>query len=130
MNYNKNWYNNLNKSSLTPPDWVFSVVWPILYTTMCISLYLVWTDKQCSPFCNPLLFFFIQLFFNVIWTTLFFKLQKPLWSLIDIIFVLLFTIITLKQFYKINKSSSYILIPYVIWLSFASYLNLYIVVNN
>ena len=128
--YNKNWYNNLNKSSLTPPNWVFSVVWPLLYTVLFISLYLVWTDKNCFPFCNPLIFFIIQLCLNVVWTTIFFKLQKPLLALLDIILIILFTLITLYKFYEINKTSFYLLIPYIIWLCFATYLNLYIVINN
>ena len=128
--YNKNWYNNLNKSSLTPPNWVFSVVWPLLYTILFISLYLVWTDKNCFPFCNPLIFFVIQLCLNVIWTTIFFKLKKPLLALLDIILIIIFTLITLYKFYEINKTSFYLLIPYIIWLCFALYLNLYIVINN
>ena len=129
MKYNKNWYQSLNKSKLSPPDWVFKIVWPVLYFLMFIALVLVWTDKKCYPFCKPLYFFLIQLFFNLIWTTLFFVYKKPLLALIDIIIILLFTIITYFQFKKINKTASYILIPYILWTIFALYLNLYIVLN-
>ena len=128
--YSKQWYNSLNKSNLTPPDWVFSIVWPFLYTTIAISLYLTWTHPKCFPFCNPLYFFFIQLFLNLIWTTLFFKLQKPLWSLIDILLLVVFTLITMIQFYSIQPMSFYILIPYFLWICFATFLNLYIVLYN
>lgn len=130
MKYNKKWYNSLNRSQFSPPDWVFGIVWPILYTLMAISLYLVWTNKKCYPFCKPLYFFFIQLAFNLIWTTLFFVYKKPLLALLDIILILAFTIITYLQFQKINKKASYILIPYIAWLCFALYLNLFIVIKN
>lgn len=130
MKYNKKWYNSLNRSQFSPPDWVFGIVWPILYTLMAISLYLVWTNKKCYPFCKPLYFFFIQLAFNLIWTTLFFVYKKPLLALLDIILILAFTIITYLQFQKINTKASYILIPYIAWLCFALYLNLFIVMKN
>lgn len=130
MKYDKSWYNNLNKSSLSPPSWVFSVVWPILYTIMTISLYFVWSNKKCYPFCKPIYFFIIQLIFNLIWTTLFFKMKKPLLAFIDICFIIVFTFITIKEFYKIDKISSYLLVPYLLWLLFASYLNGYILLNN
>ena len=130
MNYNKKWYDGLKKSPLNPPAWVFSVVWPILYTTMAIALYMVWTDKKCYPFCNPLYFFFIQLFFNLIWTNLFFTRQRPDLALINTVFILIFTCITIVQFSNINKTASYILWPYFGWLLFAFFLNTYIVVNN
>ena len=112
MKYNNLWYNNLKQSPLTPPSWTFSIVWPILYVLIFISMILVWSSKKCYPFCYPLIFFFIQLFFNIIWTTLFFKLKKPFLALIDILLILIFTIITLFKFYPINKFSFYLLIPY------------------
>ena len=125
-----NFYKKLNKSSVAPPSWVFGVVWPILYFLMFISLSLVWNNKKCFPYCNSLTYFFIQLFFNLIWTSLFFYYKKPLYALIDIILVIIFTAITYKKFLKYNKLAAYLLIPYLLWLSFASYLNLFIVLNN
>ena len=122
-----NWYDNLNKSPLTPPRWIFAAIWPLLYTTIFISLYLALNN--CYPNCNFTLFF-IQLFLNVIWTTLFFKLKKPKLALLDIILLIIVTFLLLIQFYNINKLSLYVLIPYFIWLCFAAYLNLYIVKNN
>lgn len=129
-NYNKSWYNNLNKSKLTPPNWVFSVVWPILYTTLFVSFLLIKNNKKCINFCNPLLFFTIQLVFNLIWTTLFFKLKKTKLALLDLIIIIIFTIITIYKFQNINILASYILLPYLFWLLFALYLNTYIVIYN
>ena len=128
--YNRKWYNSLNKSILTPPNWVFGVVWPILYLLMGISFFMIQRNKKCKPFCNALVFFIIQLGFNLLWTKLFFKRKKPMLALIDIIFVIIFTFITYNSFYKISKQASQLLLPYMIWICFAFYLNLYIVLNN
>jgi len=128
--YNRTWYNSLRKAPLSPPDWVFGTVWPILYTLLTISLLLVWTDKKCVPYCKPLTFFFIQLAFNLSWTTVFFRYKKTKLSLFITILIIGFTLYTYTQFNPINKTASYLLIPYLLWLLFATYLNGYIVVNN
>ena len=124
------WYNNLNRSKLSPPSWVFGVVWPILYLLMSVSFLTIQYNKKCYPFCSQLVFFIIQLGFNLIWTTLFFKMKKPLLALIDLTLTIIFTFITYYQFNTISKSGSYLLLPYMIWICFAFYLNLYIVINN
>ena len=69
------WYKKLKQAPWTPPDYVFGIVWPILYLMMSVSLYLTITNKKCKGFCRPLPFFFIQLAFNLIWTTVFFKFK-------------------------------------------------------
>lgn len=127
---NDNWYKNLNKSKLTPPSYVFSIVWPILYILMIISLIKVWRHKSCYPYCSAITYFFIQLFFNIIWTTLFFKMKNPTYALFDIILLYIFVIITYKKFIVYSNLSAKLLIPYILWISFASYLNIYIVLNN
>ena len=124
------WYENLNKSKLTPPSWVFGVVWSILYTLMAISFIIVQNNKKCYPFCNQLIYFIIQLGFNLIWTTLFFKMKRPLWAFIDLILTIIFTFITYFQFNTISKLGCYFLIPYMLWICFAFYLNFYIVIHN
>ena len=125
-----NWYDNLKKPSFSPPNYLFGIVWPVLYTLMGLSFYLVWTNKNCFPYCEPLIYFGIQLFFNLIWTSIFFKYKKPKLALLDIILIIVFTIITYTKFNKIDKIASYLLIPYILWLFFAFFLNLYIVLNN
>ena len=124
------WYNKINKSQYTPPSWVFGYAWSFLYATMAISLFLVWTNKKCYPYCDAVTFFFIQLALNLIWTTLFFKYKLTLLALLDLACIIFFTCVTYKRFYKVNKYAGYLLIPYICWLCFAFYLNLYIVVNN
>ena len=126
----KNWYKNLKKSKLNPPSYVFKWVWPTLYLLMIAALAIVWTNKKCYPYCDAVTYFCLQLGFNLIWTTLFFKLQKPLLALLDIGVILVFTLATYKKFQKISDFAAYLLIPYIIWISFAAYLNLYIVLNN
>lgn len=130
MKYDKSWYSKLDRSSLSPPSWVFGIVWPILYISMAVAAYLIWTHRKCFPLCPPLVFFLIQLGFNLIWTTLFFKNKQPRMALIDLILIIVFTIITMIKFKKVYPIATYILIPYFLWLCFAFYLNLHIVLNN
>ena len=73
MNIDKNWYVNLNKSRLTPPSWIFSLIWPILYILLLISFILIFIDCKFKPFCIPLIYFIIQINFNLKWYNLFFK---------------------------------------------------------
>ena len=125
-----NWYKKLNRSKLSPPSWVCGIVWPILYLLMTISFIIVQKNKKCFPFCSPLVFFIIQLGFNLIWTTLFFKMKLPLLALIDLTLTIIFTFITYYQFHSISKLGSYLLLPYMMWMCFAFYLNLHIVIYN
>ena len=116
------WYISLIKSSLNPPGFVFGIVWPILYFLMSISAYRTFADTKNL--------FLIQLFFNAIWSWLFFAYQLPLIALLNI-WLLIFLNIKLNiQMYKLDRFSGIIYAPYVIWLIFASYLNLFIVLNN
>ena len=116
------WYVNLVKSDLNPPGYVFGIVWPILYLMMSIAAYRTFEITK-----NP---FFIQLIFNAMWSWLFFFFQMPFIALINIwLLIYLNTVLTIKM-YKLDKFSGLIYVPYVIWLLFASYLNLFIVINN
>ena len=128
--YNKNWYNNLKKSPYNPPSWVFGRVWPILYLMIFLSFKNIINEEKCKNWCKPLNFFVIQLILNLTWTTIFFRLRRLKLALIQLILIIILTFITIKEFYKINKIASYLLIPYFIWLLFALHLNFYIVNNN
>ena len=127
---NKLWYNSLKRSPLSPPDYVFGIVWPILYALMFIALFLVWTNKKCFPYCSPITFFAVHFFFNTIWTTIFFKWQMPKLALLDLTLVLGLVAVSYGHFYKIRKTAAYLLIPYLAWLCFAFYLNLYVAIYN
>tara|TARA_B100000963_G_scaffold31650_1_gene23428 strand:- start:4344 stop:4802 length:459 start_codon:yes stop_codon:yes gene_type:complete len=116
------WYLLLEKSDLNPPSYVFGIVWPILYILMMISAFLSY-QKMFS-------IFIIQLFFNAAWSWLFFRFQMPLIALLDIYLLIALNIYILNLMYKENKLAFLLFIPYVVWISFASYLNLFIVINN
>ena len=128
--YNKKWYNNINKSPYTPPGWFFGLVWTILYLLMIISFYLIWSNSKCFPYCNVLTIFLLQLAFNLSWTTVFFKYKKIRLALILTILIFILTFIVSIKFYKINKIATYLLIPYLLWLIVAMYLNIYIILKN
>ena len=116
------WYQELVKSSLNPPGYVFGIVWPILYLLMSISAFRTFNETKNL--------FLIQLLFNAIWSWLFFAFQMPLIALINICLLIYLNIkLNLKMFYQ-DKLSGLLFIPYVLWLFFASYLNLFIVINN
>ena len=116
------WYQQLIKSPLNPPGYVFGIVWPILYFLMSISAYRTFTETKNL--------FLIQLLFNALWSWLFFTFQMPFVALLNIWLLIYLNIkLTLKMFYQ-DKISGILFIPYVLWLFFASYLNLFIVLNN
>ena len=116
------WYQALNKSPLNPPGYVFGIVWPILYLLMSISAFRTFNETKNL--------FLIQLLFNALWSWLFFAFQMPLVALFNIWLLIYLNIkINLKMFY-IDKLSGFLFTPYVLWLFFASYLNLFIVLNN
>ena len=116
------WYLLLDKSVLNPPSYVFGIVWPILYILMMVSAFLA--HKKIFSI------FIIQLFFNASWSWLFFRFQMPLIALLDIYLLIAINIYILNLMYKENKVAFFLFIPYVVWISFASYLNLFIVINN
>ena len=119
---NDSWYLSLNKSELNPPSYVFGLVWPILYIFMMVSAFLA--HKKIFSL------FIVQLFFNAIWSWLFFRFQMPLVALLDIYLLIVINIYILNLMYKENKLAFFLFVPYVLWISFASYLNLFIVINN
>ncbi len=112
------WYALLNKPSFSPPNWLFGPVWTILYTLIGISLYLIWTNKK-----GTLKLFLFHLFLNAIWSPIFFGAKNLGLAFIVILIMDITLIIVIRNFYKINKVAGLILIPYLIWISFASLLN-------
>ena len=116
------WYTSLNKSDLNPPGYVFGIVWPILYILMMVSAFISYK--------KDFIVFNIQLVLNAAWSWLFFKFQMPLVSLLDIYLLIALNIFILTLMFKESKLAFLLFIPYVVWISFASYLNLFIVINN
>jgi translocator protein len=116
------WYVTLNKPFFNPPHWLFGPVWITLYLLMGISLYLIWNnDGKDSK--SALIVFSIQLGLNTLWSLLFFGLKNPLLAFIEIILLWLFIVLTILFFYQKSKTASFLLIPYLLWVSFASVLN-------
>ena len=128
--YNKNWYKSLKKAPWTPKPKVFGMVWSILYACMFIATYLVWKNKKCYPYCDALNYFFIQLFFNLIWTTIFFKFKKPVLALADMVIIIIGAYYTYVEYSNIDITAGYLIIPYILWLCVAFSLNAYIVAMN
>lgn len=123
-----NWYKSLNKSKYSPPSYVFSIVWSILYALIFLSFIFTLKTRECDIKC--FLPFILQIIINLSWTYTFFNLKKIKLSLIMILVIIILTILSYINFYKFNKLSANLLIPYLLWLLLAFYLNAYIVYYN
>jgi tryptophan-rich sensory protein len=119
-----NWFQTIEKPFFNPPGWLFAPVWTLLYGLMGISAALIWhqgiNKKEVK---QGLILFTIQLVLNFCWSFLFFKYHLLFFAFIEIITLLTFIILTTIHFYKINKTAGLLLIPYILWVSFASILN-------
>ena len=119
-----NWYATLAKPALNPPSWVFSPVWTTLYAFMGGAAFLVWKRGWDRKDVRHALYVFgIQLVLNALWSIVFFGLQSPAWAFANIVFMWLAIVWTMILFYKISKPAMWLLVPYVLWVSFAAYLN-------
>ena len=121
------WYNEIIQPSFNPPSWVFPPVWSTLYVMMSIAIWRVWTVFFNS---RILKLYFFHLFFNCIWSIIFFGFHQIGLALINIIVILFFIIILMKEYLKIDKLSFYLMIPYFLWSSFALVLNASILFLN
>lgn len=118
------WYADLNKPSFNPPNWLFSPVWITLFVLMGIALYLVLVkDLSQEKVKTALFLFFTQLTFNTLWSVLFFGLKSPLFGFIEIILLIILVLATIFQFVKISKPAALLLVPYLLWIIFAAFLN-------
>ncbi|MFH1078205.1 MAG: TspO/MBR family protein [Patescibacteria group bacterium] len=118
------WYASLMKPALNPPSWVFAPVWTTLFALMGIAAFLVWRKgTERKDVRAALSVFGIQLCLNTLWSILFFGLHDPFASLIEIAALWLAIISTIFVFHRISRTAAYLLVPYLLWVSFASYLN-------
>lgn len=120
------WYLSLNKPSFNPPNWIFGPVWTFLFLLMGISLYLIWQKRNLfnqRQWLFSLKIFSIQLGLNILWSYLFFFFHSPLAGLAGIVLLWVFILFNIIYFYKLNKTAGLLLIPYLLWVSFASVLN-------
>jgi len=137
------WYAELMKPALNPPTWVFGPVWTTLFALMGIAAFLIWRkyDKLTLSGVEGLAnrkkqikialgIFFAQLVLNTLWSIIFFGLYSPGGALVEIVFLWLAILATIVAFYKISKPATWLLLPYILWVSFAVYLNYSIYVLN
>ena len=118
------WYATLNKPSFNPPNWIFGPVWTILYLMMGISLFIVWKeDLKNKVVKSAFTIFIIQLFLNTIWSIVFFGMHSPAGGLIIIVLLWIMILFTILKFMKISRVAGILLIPYLLWVSFATFLN-------
>ena len=118
------WYRSLIKPAFNPPDWVFGPVWTVLYFTMAVAAWLIWSQEKDNALVKPALFlFFVQLVFNVLWSAFFFSMRRPDFGLIGILLLWLMILAMVLVFFRIHRWAGLILIPYLLWVLFASVLN-------
>jgi len=125
------WYKELVKSPLNPPSWVFAPAWTFLYALMGVSFFLIYEkglkNKKVREALNV---FNLQFVFNIVWSFIFFGFKLPKIALIEIVILWFLILWTILKFYKISKLAGLILIPYLFWVTFATYLNYMVVVLN
>jgi tryptophan-rich sensory protein len=124
------WYTSLNKPWFNPPNVVFAPVWTTLYLLMGVALFLIWRSPRNRTRDTGIALFAAQLFVNVIWTLAFFGLQNTLYGLLSIIPLWILIAAAIYQFNKIEKWASYLLVPYIVWVSIATALNASIYLLN
>lgn len=119
------WFPTLEKPSFNPPNWVFAPVWSLLYIFMGVAAGRVWgrIDFEREKVKKALLFFWIQLALNALWSVLFFALHNPLLALLEIVLLWLMIYETYAKFKTIDKIAGWLFIPYLLWVTFATVLN-------
>ena len=123
------WYPMLTKPSITPPDWVFPIAWSFIYLCMGVSIALMWYKPE-KIFRPIMKLFAVQLALNFVWSFLFFSLHSPAAAFVDIIALDVVVILYMTRSYSVCKGSSLLLVPYLAWLMFATYLNGFIMLAN
>ncbi len=121
------WYKTLKKSSLTPPAWIFGPVWSLLYTLIAISL-LVYLNSNYTT--KGMLLFGAQLIINLMWSELFFSKRLLCGALLNVVVMNILVFFTYLEFKKSSTTAAILLLPYMVWILLAAYLNLYICINN
>jgi tryptophan-rich sensory protein len=149
-----NWYKSLNKPSFNPPGWIFGPVWTTLFILMGISLFLVWEKKwepnnkinfkNKKPWnkisqkflsgswqkANIIIIFATQLLLNVLWSVIFFGMHYPGLAFFELMMLWVAILFTIINFYRVSKTAALLLIPYILWVSFASVLNYFVWILN
>ena len=126
--YKEPWYSTIIKPAFNPPDWIFAPAWITLYLAMSVAIWLIWINPKKTE--KVIYIYFIHLLVNGSWSLFFFGLHLILVSLIIIAVIIFLVVWLIKLYYPINKISSYLMFPYLAWLSYAFLLNFYIFILN
>lgn len=118
------WYLSLEKPALNPPNYVFAPVWTVLYSMMGIAAGLVWDRGFYHKWVKTALYYFgFQLLLNGLWSIVFFGFRQPFAALVVILGLLVLIVLTIKWFKVVSKTAAYLMVPYLLWVCFATYLN-------
>jgi translocator protein len=117
------WYAQLRKPDWTPPNWIFGPVWTMQYVLMAVSAWLVWRSTEWSVAKSGLVLFGIQLALNTLWSLLFFGLREVRLAFVEIMLLWMMVVATVVSFLPLSRLAAWLLLPYLLWIGFASYLN-------
>jgi len=128
INFKEPWYSELVKSNFNPPDWVFAPVWTTLYMMMTLAIWFFWHSKNRDI--NTIYIYFIHIAFNTTWSIVFFGLHQILSAFIVLLILIFLIIILTFRFKRVNLVSYYLMIPYLLWTTYALFLNFNLLILN
>ncbi len=125
------WYAALEKPAFTPPNWLFAPAWITLYVLMGVSAFFIWRRGLGNrPVRISLIIFLVQLVLNALWSVIFFGLESPLYGIVVIVLLWIAILVTMLRFFKLSTTAGVLLIPYLLWVTFAAALNVSIYILN
>ena len=128
INFKEPWYSLINKPSFNPPSWIFAPVWTILYLMMTIAIWLFWHSKNKDM--NTIYIYFIHIIFNTTWSVVFFGFHQIFYALLILLILTSLIAILIIRFRRVNITSFYLMIPYLLWCCFALILNFNLILLN
>ena len=128
ITFKEPWYSLLNKPIFNPPDWVFGPIWTLLYFMMTVSIWLYWHTENRSI--NTIYIYFIHLIFNTTWSVVFFVFHNIILALLILLILIVLIINLILRFKRVKILSAYLMIPYLLWCTFALILNVSLIILN
>ncbi len=128
ISFKEPWYSQLTKSNFNPPDWIFAPVWTTLYFMMTLAVWFFWHSKNRDI--STIYIYIIHIIFNTTWSIIFFAFHNILLALINLVILVCLIIILILRFKRVNNVSAYLMIPYLLWTSFALFLNFNLLILN
>ena len=128
VSFKEPWYSQLVKSNYNPPDWVFAPIWTTLYLMMTLAIWFYWHSKNRDM--NTIYLYFIHVVFNTTWSIVFFGLHQILLSLMVLLVLIFLIIVLILRYKRVNLVSYYLMIPYLLWTTYALFLNFNLLILN